>query len=177
MKLSDISWPGYPLIADKFASWIAKMDGDVLTLYIKYDAINAHLKNNNEILSFLKDIPLSLKKHGIEMLLPEEAVDMFKKTELPSLDSKTTARYGMHNLLGNHAQHLFMHELVDIGEQLKNVKDPDTKKELLRIFRYLQQSEIFLEMNLEERRLGYEKAVNDLSILSDIERAVLEAGI
>ncbi|MDY0385738.1 MAG: alpha-amylase [Methanolobus sp.] len=177
MKFSDISWPGYPLIADKFASWIAKMDGDVLTLYIKYDAINAHLKNNNEILSFLKDIPLSLKKHGIEMLLPEEAVDMFKKTELPSLDSKTTARYGMHNLLGNHAQHLFMHELVDIGEQLKNVKDPDTKKELLRIFRYLQQSEIFLEMNLEERRLGYEKAVNDLSILSDIERAVLEAGI
>ncbi|WP_342304695.1 alpha-amylase [Methanolobus sp. ZRKC5] len=176
IKFSDMSWPGYPLIADKFASWIANMDGDVITLYIKYDAINTHLKKNNEILKFLKDIPLCLKKHGIKMLLPEEAVDMFKMTELPSLDSKTTARYGMHNLLGNHAQHLFMHELVDIGEQLKTVKDLEKKKELLRIYRYLQQSEIFLEMNSEERRLGYERAVNDLSILSDIERAVLEAG-
>ncbi len=176
IKFSDMSWSGYPLIADKFASWIASMDGDVITLYIKYDAINTHLKKNNEILQFLKDIPVSLKKHGIKMLLPEEAVGMFKKKELPSLESKTTARYGMHNLLGNHAQHLFMHELVDIGEQLKTVKDPEKKKELLRIYRYLQQSEIFLEMNSEERRLGYERAVNDLSILSDIERAVLEAG-
>jgi alpha-amylase len=28
-------------------------------------------------------------------------------------------------------------------------------------------------MNSEERRLGYERAVNDLSILSDIERAII----
>ncbi len=176
IKFSDKGWPGYPLIADKFASWIASMDGDVITLYIKYDAMNTHLQSNKEILEFLREIPLSLKKQGIQMLLPEEAVDMFKKTELPSLDSKITARYGMHNLLGNHAQHLFMHELVDIGEQLIMVKEPEIRTELQRIFRYLQQSEIFLEMNSEERRLGYERAVNALSILSDIERAMLEAG-
>ncbi|WP_319507124.1 alpha-amylase [uncultured Methanolobus sp.] len=176
IKFSDKGWPGYPLIADKFASWIASMEGDVITLYIKYDAMNTHLQNNKEILEFLREIPLSFKKQGIQMLLPEEAVDMFKKTELPSLDSKITARYGMHNLLGNHAQHLFMHELVDIGEQLIMVKEPERRTELQRIFRYLQQSEIFLEMNSEERRLGYERAVNALSILSDIERAMLEAG-
>ncbi|WP_094226472.1 alpha-amylase [Methanolobus psychrotolerans] len=176
IKFSDKGWPGYPLIADKFASWIASMDGDVITLYIKYDAMNTHLQNNKEILEFLQDIPLSFEKHGIKMLLPEEAVEMFNKTELSSLDSKMTARYGMHNLLGNHAQHLFMHELVDIAKQLKMVKQTERKTELQRIFRYLQQSEIFLEMNSEERRLGYERAVNDLSILSDIERAILEAG-
>lgn len=174
IKFSDKAWSGYPLIADKFASWIASMEGDVITLYIKYDAINTHLQNNKEILRFLKEIPLSFKKQGIRMVLAEEAVEMFKSTELSSLGSKTTARYGMHNLLGNHAQHLFMHELVDIGEQIGSVKDPEKRKELLRIYRYLQQSEVFLEMNSEERRLGYERAVNDLSILSDIERAVME---
>jgi alpha-amylase len=174
IKFSDMAWSGYPLIADKFASWIASMEGDVITLYIKYDAINTHLQNNKEILKFLKEIPLSFKKHGIKMVLAEEAVEMFEKTELSSLDSKITARYGMHNLLGNHAQHLFMHELVDIGEKLKTIKYPENKKEIQRIYRYLQHSENFLEMNSEERRLGYERAVNTLSILSDIERAILE---
>lgn len=174
IKFSDRAWPGYPLIADKFASWIASMEGDVITLYIKYDAISTHLQNNEAILKFLKELPLSLKEHGIDMVLAEEAVDMFKSTILSSLDSKTTARYGMHNLLGNHAQHLFMHELVDIGEQIRSMKYLERKKELLRIYRYLQQSEIFLEMNSEERRLGYERAVNDLSILSDIERAIIQ---
>ncbi|WP_340817811.1 alpha-amylase [Methanolobus sp. WCC4] len=173
IRFSDNAWPGYPLIADKFASWIASMEGDVITLYIKYDAINTHLQNNKEILRFLKELPLSLKEKGIEMVLAEDAVDMFKSTSLSSLDSKTTARYGMHNLLGNHAQHLFMHELVDTGEQIGSIKDPERRKEMLRIYRYLQQSEIFLEMNSEERRFGYERAVNDLSILSDIERAII----
>jgi alpha-amylase len=173
IRFSSKGWPGYPLIADKFASWIASMKGDVITLYIKYDAINTHLEKDKEILGFLRDIPLCLEKHNIKMLLPEEAVEIFKENGLPSLDSKMTARYGMHNLLGNHAQHLFMHELVDIGKQLKRIEDPVKKREMQRIYRYLQQSEIFLEMNSEERRLGYEKAVNDLSILSDIERAII----
>ncbi|MBP1910631.1 alpha-amylase [Methanolobus bombayensis] len=174
IKFSDRAWPGYPLIADKFASWIASMEGDVITLYIKYDAINTHLEKNEGILEFLHELPLCLKKHGVKMLLAEEAVEMFKITGLSSLESKTTSRYGMHNLLGNHAQHLFMHELVDIGEMLGKLDDSEKKTDLLKIFRYLQQSEIFLEMNSEERRLGYERAVNDLSILSDIERAIIE---
>ncbi|SDF25944.1 alpha-amylase [Methanolobus vulcani] len=175
IKFSDKGWPGYPLIADKFASWISSMKGEVITLYIKYDAINTHLQKNEGILEFLHELPICLKKHGVKMLLAEEAVESFKKTELSSLESKTTARYGMHNLLGNHAQHLFMHELVDIGEMLEKMGDSGKKEELTKIFRYLQQSEIFLEMNSEERRLGYERAVNDISILSDIERAIIIA--
>ncbi len=176
VRFLDKKWSGYPLIADKFASWIAGMEGDVITLYIKYDAINTHLSNDPEILGFLRYLPLSLKKHNIEMVLPEEAVDMFRMKSLSSLDSMRTARYGMHNLMGNHAQHLFINELADLGKQLLKVQDPVKKADLQRIYRYLQQSEILLEMNLEERRLGYEMAVNDLLILSDIERAIIMAG-
>jgi hypothetical protein len=44
------------------------------------------------------------------------------------------------------------------------------------MYRYMQQSDIFLEMNAEGRRLGYEKAVNNFSILSDMKRALTEAG-
>ena len=171
---SDKKWPGYPLIADKFATWISNMNGDVTTLYIKYDALNSHLENGEKIITFLRKLPECLDAHGIEMLYPEEAVERFKKEEMPSLSSKKTARYGMHNLIGNHAQHLYMHELVNIGKQIQNIK-PENKDKMQALYRYLQQSEIFLEMkNDAYYGHGYEKAVNNFSIISDIKRALLE---
>ncbi|MDI3539135.1 MAG: alpha-amylase [Methanolobus sp.] len=175
-RLSDRKWPGYPLIAEKFASWVAGMEGDVLTLYIKYDSLQVHLQRNAEIVQFLIELPLSLARHGIKMLLPEEAAGRFRQEELPSLYSKKTARYGMHNLMGNHAQHLYMHELQSIGNELGKLTSHEEHEKLQSIYRYLQQSDIFLEMNAEGRRLGYEKAVNNFSILSDMKRALTEAG-
>lgn len=175
-RLSDRMWSGYPLIPDKFASWIASMEGDVITLYIKYDALHVHMQRNADILQFLQELPQSLASHGIEMLLPEEAKSRFVPKELASLHIKKTARYGMHNLLGNHAQHLYMHELESIGDELGGLRKHKGYKELQTIYRYLQQSDIFLEMNAQERRLGYEKAVNNFSILSDIKRSLIGVG-
>ena len=94
---------------------------------------------------------------------------------MPSLRSKKTARYGMHNLMGNHAQHLYLHEILKIGKQIGKMKHGDTEK-LRAIYRYLQQSEIFLEMGSDGYGHGYEKAVNNFSIISDIKRALLEDG-
>lgn len=174
IKFCDSAWPGYPLITDKYASWIAGMKGDIVTLCIKYDAINSHLQNNKDILGFLRNIPLSLKKQGIKMILPEEAVRMFDLKKLPAMNSMVTARYGMHNLLGNHAQHFYMYELQDTGRKIQMMRNSPQKEEILKIYRYLQQSEIFLEMNSEERRLGYEKAVSNFSLLSDIKRIAIK---
>ncbi|TGC11535.1 alpha-amylase [Methanolobus halotolerans] len=171
---SDRTWPGFPLIPEKFAAWVAGVQGDVITLYIKYDALQNHLRKNTEILQFLRDLPASLAKQDIEMLLPEEAAGRYSTEKLPSLHSKKTARYGMHNLLGNHAQHLYMYELQTIGDELA-ICGPDEKSEKLRnIYRHLQQTDIFLEMNAEGRRMGYERAVNNFSILSDLKRSLVE---
>ncbi|MBN2110850.1 MAG: alpha-amylase [Methanosarcinaceae archaeon] len=175
-RFSDTQWPGFPLIARKFAAWMAGIQGDVITLYIKYNALQTHLHRGTEILGFLRELPLCLEQEGIGMLLPEEAVKEFRKMELPSLYSKNTARYGTHNLLGNHAQHLYLHELQSIGEKLGTDGSDEYHEKLRNIYRYLQQSDILLEINAEERRLGYERAVNDLSILSDLSRSILESG-
>jgi alpha-amylase len=82
----------------------------------------------------------------------------------------------MHNILGNHAQNLYMHELQSIGDELGKLREHEDHDKLQTIYRYMQQSDIFLEMNSEGRRLGYEKAVNNFSILSDMKRALTEAG-
>lgn len=174
-RFANKSWVGYPLIADKFASWISSMEGDVITLYFKYNSIVHHHRNQSEILNFLVDLPESLEKQGVDMITPDEAVRNFKPVNLPSIRNKSTSRYGMHNLLGNHAQHLYMHELEDIGKALGEIKGEKEYAHLKHVYRCLQQSEILLEMGSEIKHFGPERAVNVFSIISDLKRAILES--
>ncbi|MEL4304799.1 glycoside hydrolase family 57 protein [Methanococcoides sp. LMO-2] len=174
LRFSDQKWISYPLIADKFASWIANMEGDVTTLHFKYSSILSHQQSRSDVLQFLMDLPESLERYGISMVTPEEALKSFKTKELPSIMNKSTSRYGMHNLVGNHPQHLYMHELVGIGKMLESIKDSPEYDKMNCIYRYLQQSEILLEMGSDNNNQGYEKAVNTFSVLSDFKRALLE---
>lgn len=177
LRFSDQNWKSYPLIADKFASWIASMEGDVATLHFKYSSILAHQHNRSDILQFLIDLPASFEKYGISMVTPEEASTKFKKKDLPPITNRSTSRYGMHNLLGNHAQHLYLHELINIGEMLQSIKGAPEYDKLNHIYRYLQQSEILLEMGSDNNNHGYEKAVNTFSAISDFKRAILEVKV
>jgi alpha-amylase len=111
------------------------------------------------------------------MITPEEALKNFKTKELPSIMNKSTSRYGMHNLLGNHPQHLYLHELIKIGEILQSIKGTPEYEKLNCIYRYFQQSEILLEMGSDNQNIGYEKAVNIFSAISDFKRAILEVKV
>ncbi len=174
LRFSEKKWEGYPLIPEKFADWIASMEGDVLTLYLNYTNLCLHYKNKSMIADFIRDFPEALKIRGIEMLTPYEAVEKFKPLRLPTLGTEKTIRYGMHNALGNHAQQLYLRELIRVGEELSEIKKSENYLKLKNVYGYLQQSEIFFSMNPGNTREGYEKAVNYFSILSDLRRAVLE---
>ena len=177
LRFANKNWVGYPLIADKFASWIAGMEGEVITLYFKYNSIVHHHKNQSNILQFLVDLPESLEKQGIDMITPDEAIRNFKPVNLQSIRNKLTSRYGMHNLVGNHAQHLYMQELEGIGKALRQIKGEKEYDHLNHMFRCLQQSEILLEMGSEIDHYGPERAVNVFSIISDLKRAILESRV
>jgi len=174
LRFSKKDWEGYPLIPEKFADWIASIDGDVLTLYLNYTNLCFHYRNKDAIADFIRNFPEALKTRGIEMLTPYEAVRRFKPLRLPTLGTEQTIRYGMHNAVGNHAQQLYMRELIRVGEELSELKENKNYRKLKEVFGYLQQSEIFFSMNPGTIREGYERAVNYFSILSDLRRAVLE---
>lgn len=176
LRFSEKNWQGYPLIPEKFVDWIDSMDGDVLTLYINYENICFHYRNKSMIADFIRLLPEILKSRGIEMLTSAEAVKRFKPLKLPTLATEQTIRYGMHNALGNHAQQLYLRELVRVGEELSGLKGKKDYSKLRDVYGYLQQSEIFFSMNPGNIREGYERAVNYFSILSDFRRAVLEEG-
>ncbi|HEY3360471.1 MAG TPA: glycoside hydrolase family 57 protein [Methanosarcina sp.] len=174
LRFSEKDWQGYPLIPEKFADWIASMEGDILTLYFNYANLCLHYRNQSMITDFIRTFPESLKARGIEMLTPSEAVKRFAPVKLPTLGTGQTIRYGMHNAVGNHAQQLYLRELVRVGEELSELKENKDYRKLRQVFGYLQQSEIFFSMNSGNIREGYERAVNYFSILSDFRRAVLE---
>lgn len=174
LRFSKKDWEGYPLIPEKFADWIASMNGDVLTLYFNYTNLCLHYRNKSIITDFIRNFPDALKIRGIEMLTPYETVKRFKPLRLPTLGTEKTIRYGMHNALGNHAQQLYLRELVRVGEELSELKENKNYRKLKEVFGYLQQSEIFFSMNSGNIREGHERAVNYFSIISDLRRAVLE---
>jgi len=111
------------------------------------------------------------------MVTPSEAVSRFSPVKLPTLGTEQTIRYGMHNAAGNHAQQLYLRELVRVGEELSEIKEKKNYQKLKQIFGYLQQSEILFSMGPENAREGHERAVNYYSILSDLRRAVLEESV
>jgi alpha-amylase len=174
LRFSEKNWEDYPLTPEKYADWISRMEGDVLTLYINYANLCTHYEKTRTIADFIRDLPSVLKARDIEMLTPSEAVKRFTPLRLPTLETEQTIRYGMHNAIGNHAQQLYLRELVRVGEELSELKGSKHYWKLKHLFGYLQQGEIFFSMNPGSVREGYEKALNYFSILSDFRRAVLE---
>jgi alpha-amylase len=174
LRFSEKNWRDYPLTLEKYSDWISRIEGDVLTLYINYANLCTHYEKNRIIVDFIRDLPSVLKNRGIEMLTPSEAIKRFTPLRLPTLETEQTIRYGMHNAVGNHAQQLYLRELVRVGEELSELKGSKHYWKLKHLFGYLQQGEIFYSMNPGSIREGYEKAVNYFSILSDFRRAVLE---
>nr|WP_245527580.1 glycoside hydrolase family 57 protein [Methanosalsum zhilinae] len=172
-RFSEKKWTGYPLIADKFAAWVNSMEGDVLTLYINYDSLSSHRKDSELIHDFIRDLPKSLASHDIQMITPSEAVKLYSARPLETLKRESTARYGINSLIGNHVQHIYMHELTGAGKELENIKDRSYHSSLQHIYRCLQQSSIMHDMNAVNYPLAYERAVNNLSILSDLKRALI----
>ncbi|ADI74189.1 glycoside hydrolase family 57 [Methanohalobium evestigatum Z-7303] len=173
-RFSDRSWTGYPLIPDKFASWINNMEGDVVVIYFNYDTLARHHENGSNIFQFLKELPESLKKYDIKMETPSEAVKKHQKVKLDNLNIESTARFGMDSLTGNHMQNLYLCELMGINKDLQKIKESPDYNFLKQIYGYLQQSDIFLDMNYNNLPLAYERGVNNFSIISDFRRAVIE---
>jgi alpha-amylase len=152
------------------------MEGDVVTLYFNYDTLAKHHRNESKICKFVRELPQALADHGVEMITPTEAVRKYKDkiVKLTTLKTETTARYGMHSMMGNHMQHLYLNELVIIGQELENIKDVREYDTFKHIYGCLGQSDLLLDMNSNNFQIAYERGVNLFSILSDLRRAIRE---
>ena len=107
-RFSNSSWAEYPLTPDRYAGWIRDTWGDLVTLGWDFETFGEHHNANTGIFTFVPALAAALKKRGVRMLLPSEAIAELgdAAAEIPLSEYGTTwaGEGGMEFFLGNQAQ-------------------------------------------------------------------------
>lgn len=77
-RFSDPSWIDHPLTAPKFANWMASCPGDVVNLFMGYEAIGQHQRRGTGIFRFWQALPEEVIEAGLQWVTPSEAVDLYR---------------------------------------------------------------------------------------------------
>lgn len=143
-RFSNKSWEGWPLTAEKYASWVAPVMGDTINLFMDYETFGEHQWADTGIFNFLRHLPRALAKHKIGFHTPSEAIKMDAKDSIDvahtiswaDLERDTSA------WLGNAMQHDAAQALYALRNEIFATKD----KELIETFRKLTTSDHFYYM-------------------------------
>lgn len=81
-RFSMKSWDQYPLTADKYASWVKAIPGDLLFVAMDYETFGEHHDESTGILEFLEWLPKELEKRGVSFMTVSEACEEFEAEEV-----------------------------------------------------------------------------------------------
>lgn len=178
-RFSAKQWPGHPLTADKYASWMSNCEGDVINLFMDYETFGEHHWNDTGIFDFLKHLPDEVFKHKhIDFVTVSEAVKRYKTVgdiDVPWAISWADEDRDVSTWLGNDMQVACFNELKNIGRNIKQNRD----KKLLKTWRLLQTSDHLYYCSTKGMNDGdvhayfshydgpYEGFINYMNILQD----------
>ena len=106
-RFSDPSWIDHPLTAPKFADWMAHCPGDLVNLFMGYEAIGQHQKTGTGIFRFWQALPEAVIEAGLQWVTPSEAVDLYRASRDYACEKATSWTDGEHDLtawMGNDMQ-------------------------------------------------------------------------
>ncbi|RLF33208.1 MAG: alpha-amylase, partial [Thermoplasmata archaeon] len=183
-RFSARLWPGYPLTAEKYASWIAHCEGDIVNLFMDYETFGEHHWTETGIFDFLKHFPGEVLKHEhLDFVTVSEAVEKYEpvgEIDVPWAISWADADRDVSTWLGNDMQIACFNELKEIGRKLREKKDPV----LLHTWRMLQTSDHLYYVStkgLSNRDVHayfspydtpYEGFINYMNILQDLKQKI-----
>jgi len=140
-RFSARQWPGYPLTADKYAHWMARVEGDLINLFMDYETFGEHQWTETGIFDFLRHLPDEVLKHDhLDFVTVSTAVERYKVVgdiDVPWAISWADEDRDVSTWLGNDMQIACFNELKNIGRKLKEKSDPS----LINSWRRLQTSD------------------------------------
>ncbi|MDR2727296.1 MAG: glycoside hydrolase family 57 protein, partial [Deltaproteobacteria bacterium] len=148
-RFSDRSWSGFPLTAEKFASWVhaANAPGDVINLFMDYETFGEHHHKDTGIFDFMRALPGVLLAHPeFRFLTPLEAARTYPvaaRIDVPQYISWADAERDLTAWLGNDMQLDAMEALYRLEGKILTTGNPD----LLGVWRRLQTSDHFYYMS------------------------------
>lgn len=106
-RFSDPSWSGFPLTWEKFTSWVGQSPGDLVNLFMDYESIGEHQKEEQGIYEFWRKVPEILIESGSQWVTPAEAVAIYpakREYDYPQTTSWADAKRDLSAWTGNAMQ-------------------------------------------------------------------------
>jgi alpha-amylase len=183
-RFSARQWVAYPLTADKYATWMANCQGDLINLFMDYETFGEHHWTETGIFDFLSQFPGEVFKHGhLDFVTVSEAIQRYQtvgEIDVPWAISWADADRDVSTWLGNDMQIACFNELKNIGKKLRD----DGNEELLHIWRKLQTSDHLYYVSTKGLEDGdvhayfshydgpYEGFINYMNILQDFKQKI-----
>ena len=185
-RFSDTQWSEYPLMADKFAHWLHKINasGEVINLFMDYETFGEHQWQETGIFEFLKVLPREIARHpDFNFRTPTEVAREYEaraSLDVPEPISWADTERDLTAWMGNAMQRDALRALYALEKVVRRRKD----KELLHTWRILQTSDHFYYMCTKWFADGdvhkyfnpfespYDACMNYMNILEDFSRRV-----
>lgn len=179
-RFSDRGWSEWPLTADKFASWMAAEGGEVMNLFIDYDALGAWQKADSGIFSFMGALPkAALATRSLSFGTVSENAAAHQPIGILYVNHQITWADEERDLsawLGNELQNEAFRKLYAQRDKVKTLKNKDFDYP----WRFLQTANHFYYMGTKWFSTGeqllsnsnpypssYEAFINYMNVLSD----------
>ncbi len=136
-------WNQWPLTAEKYTSWIAASQGQIINLFMDYETLGEHQWEETGIFWFLKALPWQINKYNhLQFSLPREVVEKYDPVgefDVYELNSISWADIEMDvsAWLGNRMQQIIFNELQNMRDEVMKTDDND----IIKTWRLLQTSD------------------------------------
>lgn len=176
-RFNDSSWPQYPLFADTYADWIARLpeEDQVINLFMELCALGIFQPLSSNILEFMKALPEQLRQRGIIFSTPSEICAKIKSSGDLNVEYPTSwvdEERDMSPWLGNVMQREAFDKLYSIADRVRICQDRRLKQD----WDYLQASNNLRFMSTKPNSYGgyrgiydspYDAFTNYMNILGD----------
>jgi alpha-amylase len=142
-RFSAANWPGSPLTAEKFASWLASSPGDCVNIFVDYETFGEHQWPETGILEFLRWLPDKALAHdGLSFRTASEMIESHPPAGKINVDDFNTISWAdqersTNAWLGNDMQRTSFRALKGIEPFARQTGD----QEIMSLWRYLQTSD------------------------------------
>ncbi len=180
-RFSNRGWSEYPLTADKYASWLAQENGEIVNLFMDYETFGEHQKAGTGILDFMKALPKAILRYDdIEFETVTRAAEKHQPVSVlhcPHVMSWADEERDITAWLGNELQNEAFSKLYALKDKIKALKNSDFDY----VWNFMQTSDHFYYMATKWLSDGdvhsyfnpygssYEAFINYMNVLSDFE--------
>ena len=187
-RFGNKSWEGWPLTADKYASWLSSSleKEDVVNLFMDYETFGEHQKAATGIFEFMASLPSAVLAKGLEFSTPTEVASKYQPVAPLNVTYPTSwadEERDTSAWLGNELQEEAFNKVCALEAEVMKTKED----KLINTFRKLQESDHFYYMCTKFFSDGsvhsyfnpydspYEAFINYMNVLGDFEIRVKDA--